>query len=160
MKLYVERRTPRTKIEQSEHGTDIRERNQKSHLLEACTLSNNSIESKVNKPSLNSKLDNVNCIDKSFLFKKRGHSLETNRQWIEQKQILNSGRIRIVAKGKDNEQIQEARLSQQGRKQIVELSIQIYNPFFQYCETFRTTPLREFQQNSNESWLNNNISDG
>ena len=139
----------------------MRERNQKSHLLGASTLPNsvNSIEIKVNKPSLNSKMDKVNCIDMSFKFKKRGHSIETNRQWVEQKQILNSGRIKIVTKGKDNEQIQETRLSRQGRKQIVEMNFQIYNPFFHYSETLGTTLIQVFQQNSNESWLNNNISD-
>ena len=47
------------------------------------------------------------------------------------------------------------RPSQQGRKQIEKLNIEFYNRFFHYCEAFGTTPLREYQLNDHESWLNN-----
>ena len=30
----------------------------------------------------------------------------------------------------------------------------IYNPFFHYCESLGTTPLREFKKNIHESWIN------
>ena len=42
----------------------------------------------------------------------------------------------------------------------MELNTEIYNRFFHYCETLGTTPLSEYQQNNNESWLYNNQSDG
>ena len=42
----------------------------------------------------------------------------------------------------------------------MELNTEINNRFFHYCETLGTTPLSEYQQNNNESWLHNNQSDG
>ena len=69
-------------------------------------------------------------------------------------------KTRLVGRGKDNERLQEYRPSQQGRKRIAELHTQIYKRFFHYCETMGTGPLREYQQNNHESWLNNNFSDG
>ena len=42
----------------------------------------------------------------------------------------------------------------------LELNIKIYNRCFRYCETLETTPLLEYQQNNNESWLHNKQSDG
>ena len=65
-----------------------------------------------------------------------------------------------MGKGKESERIQENRPNQAGRKRIAELNIEIYNRSFHYCETLETTPLQEFQQNNNESWINNNQSDG
>ena len=61
--------------------------------------------------------------------------------------------MRIVGKGTDNERLQEYRPSQQVRKRIVELNVQIYNRFFKFCDTLGTTPLKEFQQNNYESWI-------
>ena len=43
---------------------------------------------------------------------------------------------------------------------MVELNIEIYNCFFHYCETLGSTPVHDFQQNNNESWINNNLSEG
>ena len=105
-------------------------------------------------------MDKVNEIDMEFIFKKRGHSPETKRQWTERNHILKPDKTRIVGKGKESEMIQEYRPNQAGRKRIAELNIEIYNGFFHYCETLNTTPLQEFQQNNNESWINNHQSDG
>ena len=105
-------------------------------------------------------MDKVNGIDMDFIFKKRGHSPETKRLWIERNHILKPDKTRIVGKGKESERIQEYRPNQEGRKRIADLNIEIYNRFFHYCETLETTPLQEFQRNNNESWINSNQSDG
>ena len=63
-------------------------------------------------------------------------------------------------RSKESERIQEYRPNQASRKRIAEINIKIYNRFFRYCETLETTPLLEYQQNNNESWLHNNQSDG
>ena len=96
----------------------------------------------------------------NFIFKKRGHSPETKCLWIERNHLLKPDRTRIVGKGKESERIQEYRPNQASRKRIAEINIKIYNRFFRYCETPETTPLLEYQQNNNESWLYNNQSDG
>ena len=96
----------------------------------------------------------------NFIFKKRGHSPETKRLWIERNHLLKPDGTRIVGKGKESERIQEYRPNQASRKRIAEINIKIYNRFFRYCETLETTPLLEYQQNNNESWLQNNQSDG
>ena len=103
-------------------------------------------------------MDKVNGIDMEFIFKKRGHSLETNRLPTERNCILKPDRLRIVGKGRDNERLQEYRPSQKGRKQIEKLNIEIYNRFFHYCKTIGTTPHQEYQAKNYEPWLNN--SDG
>ena len=95
-----------------------------------------------------------------FIYKKRGHSPETKRLWIERNHILNPDKTRIMGKGKESERIQEYRPNQAGRKRIAELNIELYNHFFHYCETLETTSLQEFQQKNNESWINKNQSDG
>ena len=96
----------------------------------------------------------------NFIHKKRGHSPDTKRLWVERNHIMKPDRTRIVEKGKKSERIQEFRPNQAGRKQIVEFNTEIYNCCFHYCETLGTTPLSEYQQNNNESWLHNNQSDG
>ena len=106
------------------------------------------------------KMDKVISIDIEFIYKKRGHSPETKRLWVEGNHTLKPDKTRIVGKGKDSERIQEYRPNQSGRKRIAELNIETYNSFFQFCETLGTTPLWEYQQNNNESWLHNNQSDG
>ena len=88
-----------------------------------------------------------------FIFKKRGHSPDTLNLWTEQKRLLKPEKMRIVAKGTDNERLQEYRTSQQVRKIIVELNVQMYNRFFSFCETLGTTPLKEFQLNNHVSWV-------
>ena len=86
---------------------------------------------------------------------KRNHDF-----WIKRNHLLKPDRTRIVGKGKESERIQEYRPNQASRKRIVELNVEIYNRFFHYCETIETTPLLEYQQNNNESWLHSNQSDG
>ena len=104
-------------------------------------------------------MDKFNGIDMHFIYKKRGHSPDTYRLWAERKRLLKPGKTRVVGRGTDNERIQEYRPSQQVRKRIAELNIQMYNRFFSYCETLGTTPLKEFQQNNHESWIVQNSSD-
>ena len=69
-----------------------------------------------------------------FIYKKRGHSPEKKRLWVERNHILKPDKTRIVGKGKDSEHIQEYRPNQSGRKRIAELNIEIYNRFFQLSE--------------------------
>ena len=99
-------------------------------------------------------MDKVNGIDIEFVFKKRGHSPETNKLRSERNKILQPNRTRIVGKGSENERIQQYRPSQQDRKEIERINIMIYNRFFNYCESLGTTPLREFNENIHESWIN------
>ena len=101
-------------------------------------------------------MDKVNGIDMEFVYKKRGHSPEIKRLWIKRNHILKPDKTRIVGKGNESERIQEYRPNQAGRKPIAELNIEIYNRFFHYRETLETTPLQGFQQNNDESWINNN----
>ena len=91
-----------------------------------------------------------------FIFKKRGNSPDTLKLWTERKRLLKpEKKTRIVGKGTDNERLQEYRPSQQVRKRIAELNVQICNRFFSFCETLGTTPLKEFQLNKLklESWI-------
>ena len=105
-------------------------------------------------------MDKVNGVDMEFIYKKRGHSPKTRRLWTERNHMLKPDKTRIVGKEKESERIQEYIPKQAGRKRIAELNIETYNRFFHNCETLETTPLQEFQQNNNESWINNNQSDG
>ena len=107
-----------------------------------------------NKVLQMSKMDKVNRIDIEFIFKKRGHSPETSKLRSERNKILQPNRTRIVGKGSENERIQQYRPSQQDRKEIERINIMIYNRFFNYCESLGTTPLREFNENIHESWIN------
>ena len=161
IKRFTERNDTTEKFNQSQRGSNTRERNQNTHLLKASPLPNSSFPNSFKTlPSPSNKMDKVNGIDMDFIFKKRGHSPETKRLWIERNHILKPDKTRIVGKGKESERIQEYRPNQAGRKRIAELNIEIYNRFFHYCETLNTTPLQEFQQNNNESWTNSNQSDG
>ena len=165
IKEFTERNKRGQKIDQSQHGTHKREQNEKIHSLEASTSSNDgNLDSPNNFSKSNcvpskAKMERVNGLEMHFIYKKRGHSSGTHRLWMERKQILRPGKTRIVGQGRDNERLQEYRSSQQGRKRILELNIQMYNWFLHYCETPGTTPLKECQQNNNESWLSQNLSD-
>ena len=88
-----------------------------------------------------------------LIFKERGHSPDTLRLWTERKRLLKPEKTRILGKGTDTERLQEYRHSQQVRKRIAELNVQIYNRFFSFCETLGTIPLKEFQLNNHESWI-------
>ena len=101
-----------------------------------------------------SKMDKVYGIDIEFIFKKRGHSPETNKFRSERIQILQPNRTRIVGKGSENECLQQYCPSQQDRKEIERINIMIFNRFFHYSESLGTTPLREFNKNIHESWIN------
>ena len=94
-----------------------------------------------------SKKDKVNGIDIEFIFKKRELRSERNK-------ILQPIWTRIVGKGSENERLQQYRPSQQDRKEIERINIMIYNRFFHYCESLGNTPLREFNENIHESWIN------
>ena len=96
-------------------------------------------------------MDKVNGIDMHFIFKKRGHSPDILKLWTERKRLLKPEKTRTVGKGTDNERLQEYRPSQQVRKRIAELNVQIYNRFFSFCETLGSTPLKEFQLNNHVS---------
>ena len=161
IKRFTEQNAKKENFDQSQSDNNTHERNQKTHLREASLLPNNIVpKSFETLSSSNSKMDKVNGIDMEFIYKKRGHSPETKRLWIGRNHILKPDKTRIVGKGKESERIQEYRPNQAGRKRIAELYIEIYNRFFHYCETLDTTPLQEFQQKNNESWVNNNQSDG
>ena len=161
IKRFTEQSKTKENSDQSQSDNNTHEQNQNIHLRKASLLPNNIAPNLLKTlPSSNNKMDKVNGIDMEFIYKKRGHSPETKRLWIERNHILKPDKTRIVGKGKESERIQEYQPNQAGRKRIAELNIEIYNCFFHYCETLETTPLQEFQQNNNESWINNNQSDG
>ena len=156
IKRFTEQLNARENSDQSQHDKITCEQNLNTHLFKTSPPPINVID----RESSNSKMDKVNVIDMNFIIKKRGHSPETKRLWIERNHLLKPDRTRIVGKGKESERIQEYRPNQASRKRIAEINIKIYNRFFRYCETLETTPLLEYQQNNNESWLHNNQSDG
>ena len=166
IKEFAEPTERRVKSDQSQRGIHKRKQNDRVHLLEISTSSDgihSELPEKLSKAiqsEQQSIMDHVYGIGMHFIHKKKGHSPETHRLWMERKQILKPEKTRIVGRGKDNERLQAYRPSQQGKKRIAELNTQIYNRFFHYCETLGTTPLREYQQNNHESWLNNNFSTG
>ena len=67
----------------------------------------------------------MNSIEIEFIFKKTGHYPETDRLRKERNRILKPDRLRIVGRGRENERLQEYRPSQQGRKQVEKLNIEI-----------------------------------
>ena len=151
IKRFTERNGTTEKFNQSQSGSNICERNRNTHLLKASPLPNSSIPNSFKTlPSPSNKMEKVNGIDMDFIFKKRGHSPETKRLWIERNHILKPDKTRIVGKGKESERIQEYRPNQAGRKRIAELNNEIYNRFFHYCETLNTTPYK----NSNRTTTN------
>ena len=158
IKRFPEQLNARENLDQSQRDKNVREQNSNTHLFETSpqSISINAI----NRKLPNSRMDKVNGIDMNFICKKRGHSPETKRLWIKRNQLLKPDRTRMVGKGKESERIREYRPNQASRKRIVELNIEIYNRFFQYCETTWTTPLLEYQQNNNESWLHSDQSGG
>ena len=160
IKQFSKQTTERENFDQSQHSKNVCERNPNTHLFKTSPPLNSA--NTVNQSLSNSrnKMDIVNGIDMEFIYKKRGHSPEMKRLWVERNHILKPDKTRIVGKSKDSERIQEYRPNQSGRKRIAELNNEIYNRFFHFCETLGTTPLWEYQQKNNESWLHNNQSDG
>ena len=165
IKRFTQRTKSRQKSNQSQHDTRKREQNKQSHSLEASLQSNgvnptSSIKLlNLNQSAPDTKMDKVNGIDMQFIYQKRGLSPDTYRLWTEKQRLLKTEKTRIVRKGSNHERLQEYRLTQQARKQIVELNIQIYDRFFHFCGTLGTTPLKEYQQNNHESWIIQNLSD-
>ena len=51
-------------------------------------------------PSSTNKMDKVNDIDMDFIYKKRSHSPETKRLWVQRNHILKPDKTRIVEKAK------------------------------------------------------------
>ena len=167
IKRFAERTKPKQKIDQSQRRTCKREQNKQTQSLQASMplngVNQTSSTKLSNKSATTSNMAEVNGICKStdmhFIYKKRGDSPDTYRLWAKRKRHLNPEKTRIVGRGTDNERIQEYRPSQLVRKRIVELNIQMYNRFFSYCETLGTTPLEDFQQNNQKSWIVQNSPD-
>ena len=108
VKRFTERNAMTENFNQSQSDSNIRERNRNTHLLKASPLLNSSIPNSFKiLPSSSNKMDKVNGIDMEFKFKKRGHSPETKRLWIDRNHILKPDKTRIVGKGKESERIQE-----------------------------------------------------
>ena len=155
IKRFTERTKPRQKIDQSQR-VNVNKIDKlicskfRKPLNSVNQITSVNFSNRLAKPS---NMDKVNGIDMHFIFKKRGHSPDTLKLWTERKRLLKPEKMRIVGKGTDNERLQACRPSQQVRKRIVELNVQIYNRFFNFCETLGTTPLKEFQQNNYESWI-------
>ena len=154
----MRRPLPAENSDQSERRTQIRKQTNREHSIQTFSPQKN-IDSPNNSnfdlqaPKM-SKMARVNGIDLQFIFKKPRQSPETSRLRTERFKLLQPNRTRIVGKGKDNERILEYRPPQQDRKEIEKLNILIYNRFFYYCEKFGTTPLRKFNENIHESWIN------
>ena len=155
---HIQRQSSASKSDQSQRTKQTREQTNNKDSIQTFSPRNNiepSNSTKVeNKVPQMSKMDKVNGIDIEFIFKKRGHSPETSKLRSERNKILQPNRTRIVGKGSENERIQQYRPSQQDRKEIERINIMIYNRFFNYCESLGTTPLREFNENIHESWIN------
>ena len=162
IKRFTEQATVRENLEQSQIDKNIHERNQNNHLFKTSSLPHSFNSNVPNKtlPSLANKMDKVNGTEMDFIYKKRGHSPETKHLWIAKNHILKPNKTTIVERGKESERIQDNRPPQNGCKRIAELNIETYKRCFFYCETLETTPLQEFQQNNNESWIHNYQSDG
>ena len=159
IKRFTERTKTNQNTDQSQRGTCKREQDKQTHLLKTSIPLNgvNQISSakSLDKPATISKMDKVNGIDMHFIFKKRGRTFTRHSQALDraEKTFKTRKKTRIVGKGTDNERLQEYRPSQQVRKRIAELNVQIYNRFFSFCETLGMTPLKEFQLNNHESWI-------
>ena len=85
MKRFTERLNTRENLNQSQHDKNVREQNPSIHLFKTSppSTSINAMNCKLS----NSKLDKVNGIDMNFIHKKRGHSPETKRLWIQRNHL-------------------------------------------------------------------------
>ena len=155
---HIQRQSSASKSDQSQRTKQTREQTNNRDSIQTFSPRNNikpSISTNFeNKIPQMSKMDKINGIDIEFIFKKRGHSPETNKLRSKSNKIIQPNRTRIVGKGSENERIQQYRPSQQDRKEIERINIMIYNRFFNYCKNLGTTPLREFNENIHESWIN------
>ena len=126
---FIERTAASQQIDQSQHSKHLREQHSTGHSSETSLNSINLVKSLRKQPSKAS-MDKVNGIEMEFIFKKRGHFPETDRLRNERNRILKP------------ERLQEYRPSQQGRKHVEKLNTEIYNRFFNYCQTLGTTLLQ------------------
>ena len=114
---HIQRQLSATKSDQSHRTKQTREQTNNRDSIQTFSPRNNiepSNNTKLeNKVPRMSKMDKVNGIDIEFIFKKRGHSPETNKLRSERNKILQPNRTRIVGKGSENERIQQYRPSQQ-----------------------------------------------
>ena len=96
IKRFTEQATARENFDQSQRDKNIREQKSNTHLLKTSSLPNSVIS--LNKISLssNNNMDKVNGIEMEFIYKKRGHSPEPKRLWIERNHILKPDKTRIV----------------------------------------------------------------
>ena len=85
----------------------MREQNRNNHSLETSSLPNSAnLNASVKiPPHLSNKMDKINGIDMNFIYKKKGHSPETKRIWVERNHILRPDKTPIVGKGKESERI-------------------------------------------------------
>ena len=121
---FIERTAASQQIDQSQHGKQLQEQHLTVHSSETSLNSINLVNSLSKQPSKAS-MDKVNGIEMEFIFKKRGHSPETDRLRKERNRILKPDRLRIVRAGRENERLQEYRPSQQGCKQVEKLNTEI-----------------------------------
>ena len=84
VKRFTEQTTARESLDQSQRDKNVRERNSNTHLFETSSPSNSAISVNNNSSNLKRKKDKVNGIDMNFIYKKRGHSPETKRLWVEE----------------------------------------------------------------------------
>ena len=94
IKQFSEQTTARENLDQSQQSKNLRERIPNTHLFKTSPPLNS--VSTVNQISSKNKMDKVNGIDMDFIYKKRGHSPETKRLWIERNHILKPDKTRIV----------------------------------------------------------------
>ena len=118
---FIERTTLPQRTDQSQHGMRTREQKPTGNSLKT---SSNSINL-ISKQPLKVRMDKFNGIDMEVIFEKSGHSPKLHQLRMERSRILKPDTLRIVGKGRDNER-QGYRSSQQGRKHMEKLNIEIY----------------------------------
>ena len=142
--LFIERTAASQQIDQSQQAKQSREQHLTGHSSET-SLNNINLVNSLSKQPSKASMDKVNGIEMESIFnnfQKKGHSPENDRLRKERNRILKPDRLQIVGRGRENERLQEYRPSQQGRKQVEKLEIEIYHRFFNYCQTLGTTPSR------------------
>ena len=91
IKRFTERIKARQKIDQSQHGINMREQNKLNHSLEASlalngvNLTSSTKLSNLNQSAPEIKMDKVNGVDMHLIYEKRGHSPYTYRLWMKEK---------------------------------------------------------------------------
>ena len=98
IRLFTEQATAREALDQSHDDKNTREQNQNNHSFKTSSLLNSADSNALVKtlPFSLSKMDKINGIDMNFIYKKRGHSSEMERQWVESNHILKADKTRVV----------------------------------------------------------------